>query len=349
MLLSQVVGISILDTKRLPMLPSKTSSFLPGRWSCFLTDRRPCLSDWAGAPQVLIGRTLILLAVLGGPGGAVAQPEPFPSNLEAKTVEAEHRLYAENKTPREAHREAIQRAQAEAVRKAIGTQVQAERRASTIETGSEVISRFSEVVRTGSSGRVVSYEVLEERRPERGGEVYQHVRIRATVKPTMGRPDPGFSVNLRLTDEDQSFVARGRLEESDEVVAEIEASKDAHLTLFSVTPDTLEVIWPNSLSRDTFVEGGAVVQFPPPDLRTRGVHLRAEVPEGRRRVTERLVAVATKQKVPFEEVPGRQIASGALKTTQASVQAFNRWLVDIPLGQRAVASVTYDVVQADRQ
>jgi hypothetical protein len=266
--------------------------------------------------------------------------------LEAKTVEAEYSLYAENRSPREARREAIDRAQAEAVRKAIGTQVQAERRSSTIETGGEAVDRFSQVVRTGASGRVVGYEMLEERRPKRGGEIYQYVRIRAEVRPAAGQPDPGFSVSLRLTDEDQTFVARSQLEESDEVVAEIETSKSAHLTLFSVTPDTLEVIWPNSLSKDTFVEGGGVAQFPPQDLRARGVRLRAEVPEGRSQVTERLVAVATKQKVPFQEVPGREITGGTLKTAQASVQAFNRWLVGIPLGQRAVASVTYDVVRA---
>ena len=93
------------------------------------------------------------------------------------------------------------------------------------------------LARLGDEARILELgvqQVLEERRPERGGEIYQYVRIRAEVRPAAGQPDPGFSVSLRLTDEDQTFVARSRLEESDEVIAEIKVSKDAYLTLFSV-------------------------------------------------------------------------------------------------------------------
>lgn len=294
-------------------------------------------------------RIALLLALMaGGVGVPVgqAQSDSSHTDLETRTVETEYELYAGNKTPQEARRQAIDRARAEAVRKAIGTQVQAEQRSSTIEAGEEVVSRFSQVVRTGASGRVVSSEVLAEQRPERNGEVFQYVRIRATVQPATGRPDPGFEVTMGLTDEDQTFVDRGGLEESDEVIAEIEVTKDAYLTLFSVTADTLQVIWPNALSRDTFVPAETTVEFPPPSLRARGLHLRVNVPDGRGRVTERLVAVATKQKVPFREVPEYQIEEGRLTAAQASVEALNRWLVDIPLRQRAVASATYDVVRA---
>jgi hypothetical protein len=278
-----------------------------------------------------------------------SRADSSPADLEARTVEAEYELYAGNKTPQEARRQAIDRAQAEAVRQAIGTQVQAQRRSSTIETGEGVVSRFSQVVRTGASGRVLSSEVLDEQRPERNGEVFQYVRIRATVEPTKGRPDPGFTVDLRLTDRDQTFVARSSLKESDEVIAEIDVTKDAYLTLFSVTPDTLRVIWPNALSRDTFVPAGTTVEFPPSSLRAQGLHLRVSMLEGQDRLTERIVAVATKQKAPFREVPEYQIEEGRLTAAQASVEALNRWLVDIPLGQRAVASVTYEVVRAGRR
>lgn len=309
---------------------------------------RPATEARGDRPHFLYAAALLLIAALGSPEGAGAQADTTRTSLEAKTVTAEYELYAGNKTPKEARREAIDRAQAEAVRKAISTQVQAQRRSSTIETGKEVVSRFSQVVRTGASGRVVDYEVLEEMLRERGGSTFQYIRIRATVEPTTGRPDPGFNVDLRLTDDDQTFVAHDQLEKSDEVITEIEVSKDAYLTLFSVTADTLQVIWPNSLSEDTFVPAGTTVQFPPPDLRARGLHLRVEVPEGRDRITERLVAVATKQEMPFQQVPGRQIEDGTLATAQAGMQSLNRWLVEIPLGQRAIQSVTYDVVRVKR-
>jgi hypothetical protein len=295
----------------------------------------------------LLAASLVLLTALAPPEAARAQADSSRAALTAKTVVAEYELYAGNKTLKEARRQAIDRAQAEAVRKAIGTQVQAERRSSTIETGDEVVSRFSQVVRTGASGRVVDSEVLEASVRERAGSTFQYVQIRATVEPTTGRPDPGFTVTLRLTDDDQTFVARDRLPESDEIIAEIEVTKDAYLTLFSVTADTLQVIWPNSLSKDTFVAAGTSIQFPSPALRARGLRLRVEIPDGRKQITERLVAVATKQQIPFQEVPRRHIEDGVLASAQASVQALNRWLVEIPLGQRALQSVTYDVVRAD--
>jgi len=57
------------------------------------------------------------------------------------------------------------------------------------------------------------------------------------------------------------------------------------------------------------------------------------------------VAVATKQEVPFQEVPEYDLENGSLATAQASVEALNRWLVEIPLGQRALATVSYDLVR----
>ncbi len=298
-----------------------------------------------------LATALVLCALFAtgaaGPKEARAQAEPSGQDpgLKTRTVEAEHELYASDKTPQEARREAIDRAQAEAIRQAIGTQVRAGRRTSTVETGEEVVSRFSQVVRTGASGRVVSSTVLEERRPKRGGEIFQYVRIRATVRPATGRPDPGFRADVSLKDESKTFVARGDLEESDEIIAEISVTEDAHVTLFSVTPDTLQVIWPNALSEDTFVAGGTTVEFPPPGLRAQGLRLRASTPERQGRATERLVAVATKQKVPFQDVPEYEVEDGALNTTQAGVEALNRWLVEVPLGQRAIGSVTYDVLK----
>lgn len=299
--------------------------------------------------QTSLTAALLIAAVLCGPHTASGQTDRVRTNIKTKTVTAERELYAGNKTPREARREAIDQAQAEAVRKAIGTQVQAQQRSSTIERGEEVVNRFSQIVRTGSSGRVTDFEVLEEKLRSKNGTIYQYVRIRATVQPTAGRPDPGFVVSLQLTDDDRTFVARDSREKSDEIIAKVEVTKDANLTLFNVTPDTLQVIWPNSLSTDTSIPAGTMVEFPPPNLRARGFHLRVELPEDRRQITERLVAVATKKRVPFQEVPKRQIENGTLETAQASVQTLNRWLVDIPLGQRAIQSVTYDVVQPDEQ
>lgn len=284
---------------------------------------------------------LLLVMCLAMPGIGWAQ-----LSQEAQTVEVERRVYAGDKTPNEARRQAIEEAQAEAIRQVVGTQVQVDRENVTIETGSDIVNRFSQFIRTGASGRVVDHEVLEDKRQELQGEIFQYIRLRATVQPEQGQPDPGFEVSLQLNDEDHVFVDRGTRTKSDEVVAELEVTRDAYITLFSVTPDTLQVIWPNSVTEDTFVPANTTVEFPPRELREAGVHLRLQVPEGESQVTERLVAVATKNPITFQTVPAYQVQEGALSTAQASVQALNRWLVEIPLDQRALATVTYDVTRA---
>ena len=292
-----------------------------------------------------LGLTLAVVLSLSVANGVWAQPETSTP----KTVEVKYEVFAGDKTPEEARRQALKRAQAEAVRQAIGTQVQAERSSATIETGDEMVNRFSQVVRTGASGRVVAHEVLSEERFERNGSLFYRVRIKAEVEPATGRSDPGFELSLTLTDSDRTFVARNPLESSDEIIAELKVTKEAYVTLFSVTPDTLQVIWPNPISETTVLQAGQTVQFPSPEMRNRGLHLRAHLPEDRNRATERLVAVATKQNVPFHDIPDFAVKEGALSTVQASLQAFNRWLVDIPLDQRTTATVTYDVVRPSDQ
>ncbi|MFB6280299.1 MAG: hypothetical protein ABEK75_12405 [Salinibacter sp.] len=144
--------------------------------------------------QHLVAGWGIFLPLGWGPDPAGAQPDSSRADLEAKTVEVSAEVYAGNKTPEEARRQAIDRAQAEAVRRVIGTQVQAQRQRSQIETGDEVVSRFSQVVRTGASGRVVDIEVLTEDRPRRDGEFFHRVRIRATVEPATGHRPPGSGI-----------------------------------------------------------------------------------------------------------------------------------------------------------
>jgi hypothetical protein len=279
--------------------------------------------------------------VLGGLVGL----DPAPVWAQ-QSVEVTYRVYAEDKTPKEARQQAIKRAQAEAVRRVVGTQVQAEQRTSTVKSGDEMVDRFSQIVRTGASGRVVDYEVLEEERLERAGTLFFKVKIRATVVPEEGRPDPTFSVDLSLNEADGVYLDRAT-QKSQELVVEMTPTKDAYFTLFNVTPDTIRVMWPNARLEDTFVPADSTVEFVPPDLRRLGLRWRVQVPKGETTVTERVVAVATKKNIPFRPVPNWEVEGGEVKTAGASVDALNRWLVEIPLDQRALATASYTVKRVE--
>ena len=297
---------------------------------------------------VLVGLGVVLSA---GAGRVLAQagpvPEPADTAAIARTVTVTYSVPLQGKTPEEARQRALDRARAEAVRRVVGTQVQAERSSSTIETDGGLVSRFSQVVRTGAGGRVVAERLLSDGiGTERGQDVYR-VRLRATVHPDVGQPDPAFEASLDVTDDDRVFVARSPLPQSDELIATLSVSKDAYITLFSITRDTLQVIWPNALIRDTFVPAEASVEFPSADWRDRGLHFRVEVPADQDRITERLFLVATKSRIPFEPTPDVEVQDGELSTVEADLLALNRWLVSIPLDQRTTATVTYDVRRAD--
>lgn len=291
--------------------------------------------------RVLAG---ILVAVLLNGGAAHAQPSGGEGGAaEAQSTTVTYRVYSEDKAPRKARELAIKRAQAEAVRRVVGTQVQAERVNSSVQSGEERVERFAQIVRTGASGRVVDSEVLEATTERRDGRLFYKVRIRATVVPEQGQPDPSFDVGVSLNEKDRVYLDRGTREESQEIVASFRPSKDAYLTVFNVTPDTMRMVWPNSRLPDTFVPADSTVEFPPPDMRRLGLRWRVQVPTSQEEVTERIVVVATKKKVPFQPVPNYEVTDGQLKTAGASIEALNRWLVEIPLDQRTVTTATYTV------
>ena len=294
---------------------------------------------------VLVGLGIVLSA---GAGRVLAQagpaPEPADTAAVARTVTVTYSVPLQGKTLEEARQRALDRARAEAVRRVVGTQVQAERSSSTIETDGGLVSRFSQVVRTGAGGRVVAERLLSDEIDT--DQVVYRVRLRATVHPDVGQPDPAFEASLDVTDDDRVFVARSPLPQSDELIATLSVSKDAYITLFSITRDTLQVIWPNALIRDTFVPAEASVEFPSADWRDRGLHFRVEVPADQDRITERLFLVATKSRIPFEPTPDVEVQDGELSTVEADLLALNQWLVGIPLDQRATATVTYDVRRA---
>ncbi len=293
-------------------------------------------------------RSLALAGVLLASVVAAAQAQPAAEASEPRIVEVARRVSLRTLTQEKARRRALDEAQAEAVRQVVGTQVQAEQSSVTTETsGGEFADRFTQVVRTGASGRVVDYDVLGEGVVVGArGDAYYEVRLRATVQPEQGRPDPGFTATLTLDDADGVYLDCGAPTDSDELVATAQVSQDAHVTLFSLTADTLQVIWPNALMPEAAMLREVPVEFPPPDLRARGVHLRVEVPPGREEVTEHLVLVATKTDVPFRPLPAFEVRNQELTTAQAHVLALQRWLVRLPLDQRTMATTTYYVHRA---
>jgi hypothetical protein len=130
------------------------------------------------------------------------------------------------------------------------------------------------------------------------------------------------------------------LEGNDELIATITASRTAWITVFGVTGDSAQVLLPNAYMTDHRVIGGTAVELPSREWRDRGVHFRASLPPQEKARRELLVIVATQSPVPF---PVSSHGADAGLTPSFPLLAIQRWLVTIPLDQRAIAFAPYEV------
>lgn len=263
----------------------------------------------------------------------------------ASTVSVSYRVLIEQgQDVEDARREAIQGAQSEAIRRVVGAQVRARQELRTVESHQELREHFSEAIQVDAAGRVVRSRILDET-VERGprAERYYRVAARITVRPEVGESDPSFRIT-RFELNDRLFFDRGPPRESDEVIATVQTSEPAYLTIIQVSGDTLQVLLPNRLMDRRRVPAGEPYEFPPERWRDRGLRLRAQLPSGTRESREELVVIATKEAVPlFARQEGEVIRQGAVNTVEARRRALNRWLVSIPLDERAVAWSSYQI------
>jgi hypothetical protein len=286
-------------------------------------------------------RGLLPLALALTTGHAAAQ---LPTVGPRDTVTVTQRvLVAGDVTPAEAKRQALEKALAEAVRRIAGVRVQASQLGVGDDRGGKARDSFLSVVQLDAAGRATDYRVLDdrfvtERHPALGAQVYYELRTLVTVAPEIGAADPGFTVAASLNDA-LFFDAGGSLEGNDELIASITASKDAWLTVFDVTGDSAQLLLPNAVMTDRRVAAGRAAELPSRDWRDRGVHFRAQLAPGESARRELLLVVATQSPVTFS-ADQRGDAGGSRAISLMEIQ---RWLVTIPLEQRAIAFAAYEV------
>lgn len=273
-----------------------------------------------------------LMAIASGAAPAVVTAQRVA--MAGDTVTVEYRaLLTPDLTQADARRRAIEGALAEAVRRVAGVQVHSGTLAVTEERAGQLRDDFVSVVQLEASGRVVDYQILDEdwvttRHPELGAQVYLRLRLRAVVAHEVGRPDAAF--RLDLTANQPSLTVRSnRAPDNDELVVAVTASRASNLALFSVADDSVVALFPNEYVPRTPLSPGVSQQFPEDEWRNQGLRLRASLPEGRDARREVIMAVATRGDVPpFHG------------TTALELQ---RWLVSIPLEQRALATTVIEV------
>ena len=289
-------------------------------------------------------RTVVALVVahvsLGS--AAVAQRDGV---LGGDTVTVTQRvLVAGEVTPADAKRQALERALAEAVRRLSGVRVQASQLGVGEDRGGRARDSFLSVVQLDAAGRATDYRILDDRfvtvrHPTLGAQIYVELRALVTVAREAGTTDPGFTVSVSLNDA-LFFDAGGSLEGNDELIATIMTSRDAWLTVFDVIDDSAQVLLPNAVMGESRALASRPAELPSREWRDRGVHFRASLAPEEQTRRELLVVVATRAPVPF---PIGHAAGDATPPAAIPLMAIQRWLVAIPLDQRAIAIAAYEV------
>ena len=240
-------------------------------------------------------------------------------------------------TPEEARRRAWDQALAQAAEQA-GLEVMGATLLTTREGGEgDRFDQFVRFVRTSARGRVVEVDTLFDGKalaplPEGRGEWVHRVSIRARVHPETGSPDPSFRLDLQLNQ--QSF------REGEGLVMALTATQDCYVTVFDLyAGDSLVVVVPGPLLSDNRLRAGQTLRIPPEEA---GWDLALSLPPGRDQAREMLLAVATRDSIPFPAAgPTRQ----GLFSLGDALLAVNQWLARIPADQRTEAVASYRIVR----
>jgi hypothetical protein len=245
-------------------------------------------------------------------------------------------------TPEQARAQAWQEALAEAAEQASLEVVAATAMQIRESDGQEQHEHFARFVRTVTRVRVVAVDTLFDGVEMRAGagpgrkEPVHRVEIRARLRPEVEVPDPGFALELRLADKDSRPVYR----HSEPLVVELEATRECYVTLFNLYGnDSLRVVFPNALMPDNCRAAGQRLRLPPVGG---GWELPVSLLPGRDYDQEMLLAVATRQPVPFRRAA--ETRQGLLAVDEALL-AINQWLLAIPADQRTEAMVAYTIVR----
>ena len=242
-----------------------------------------------------------------------------------------------NITPEEARRRAFDEARINALSVA-GVEVTGFTGRHISEIGDRFIDNFIRMTSTQTRGLIVAVDTLFdglETQPVEGGRpvmVYR-ARIRAQVESQIGKPDPGFTLNMSLN--------RETYRHNDPITIVLTATRDCRVTIFSLDEeDSLSIVFPNSELLDNRLVAGDTLMLPPAKA---GWELPVTLAPGRESAAECLLAVAMKDDVSFQ--PSGVVIRDGLMAQGEALLAVNRWLSKVDAGKRTQTAQFYRVVK----
>ncbi len=239
----------------------------------------------------------------------------------------------------EARKLALERARINALQKielAVESRIQFLR----AENGKQLLSSFIQLNRTAVRGRIVREDTLEWKKYFSGDIPVYEVKLRVIAVPELGRPDPGFLLQLNLN---QTSFRSG-----EEMTITVRSTRDCYLYLFNlIQGDTIIQIFPNALFKDNFLHADSLFIFPPSNLR-KFIGLEVKIAPGQSEVEEVILAVATRKKIPFTSNKSPESTSSAyIATLKSALFDLNKWLLQFRVNEFTEALQMYRVFDAE--
>lgn len=234
--------------------------------------------------------------------------------------------------------EAVKRARADALNQAgivvsaSSFRVQSEDNKSLNDYYSQFTEATSRGIITDEKNIKISDPVRVTKSADKGERLFQiDASLDAFVVVPEGNTDPGFTVQVR-TD-------RTTYRESEPVSLAITSSKNGYITIFHVKNDTIQIPFPNGLSKDNRVSAGKKFIFPS------DYELYLTVEGAEKTSVEEFIVVATKEDIPIVDIGDAKIVGDQLILPKLSLTELSRWLSKIPLDIRTMDHVVLTVVK----
>ncbi len=200
-------------------------------------------------------------------------------------------------------------------------------------------STWSTFARSSVTGHLIDEKILSTTlEPIKGNAYSYRIVLEARVVPVKGERDPSLYLELEVN---ERLLAAG-----DELVVRARPSRDGYLYVFDFLSDnSVMLMFPNAYMTDHAVAAGTWLEIPTRQERDRGIHYRVAVAPEVPTANETIYAVFTRQPIAdISSLIDVQEGYATFSAGDESFTTFQRWLWEIPLGQRVEKAVQIHIV-----
>ncbi len=245
-------------------------------------------------------------------------------------------------TSADAKLRARRKARADAIERALGVNITAEKFLQEFEVSrsqgeaSETGESFSNYIRESRRGRIVDEEEWQEKSEltyfTDGGQVVKYVAVnRFRVLEEDNPPDPNFKLDLVLS--------KTQYQEGEGVVFSVNATQDCYLTVFNLAAnDSVYLIFPNVVEKSNKQKASQKRTIP-----GFGYSFTTALPAGKDVAMESIIAVASKDSLVFHGKTRYRPGEGYSDMWKTGLNDVWRWVAEVDADRRVEAIESFKI------